>query len=59
MHGRAVFLDVKDPKDLEFHQTLLEVYVPMYGEQWEEFLDSGPVWVRIDADRMYTFHMDS
>jgi hypothetical protein len=37
---------------------LLEVYVPLYGEQWEEFLDSGPEYVRIDADRMFTFHME-
>ena len=55
VHGRAVFVDVKDPEHLEFRQTLLEVYVPLYGESWELFLDSGPVHARIDADRMYTF----
>lgn len=27
------------------------------GPQWEEFLDSGPVHARIDADRMFTFSM--
>ncbi len=58
VHGRAVFLDVKSKEDLEFRQTLLEVYVPLYGETWELFLDSGPVWVRVDADRMFTFHME-
>jgi hypothetical protein len=49
---------VKDPKNLEFRQALLEVYVPLYGEDWEKFLDSGPVHARIDADRMYTFYME-
>jgi hypothetical protein len=44
--------------DAELRQAFLDVYVPRYGEQWEEFLDSGPVYARIDADRMFTFHMD-
>jgi nitroimidazol reductase NimA-like FMN-containing flavoprotein (pyridoxamine 5'-phosphate oxidase superfamily) len=59
VHGRATFVDVKDPANLEFRQTLLEVYVPLYGESWEDFLDSGPVHARIDADRMYTFFMEN
>jgi nitroimidazol reductase NimA-like FMN-containing flavoprotein (pyridoxamine 5'-phosphate oxidase superfamily) len=59
VHGRATFVDVKDPENREFRQTLLEVYVPLYGESWEEFLDSGPVHARIDADRMYTFFMET
>jgi nitroimidazol reductase NimA-like FMN-containing flavoprotein (pyridoxamine 5'-phosphate oxidase superfamily) len=59
VHGRATFVDVKDPHHLEFRQTLLEVYVPRYGEDWEQFLDSGPVHARIDADRMFTFHMEN
>ena len=59
VHGRATFVDVKDPQHLEFRQTLLEVYVPLYGENWEQFLDSGPVHARIDADRMFTFHMEN
>jgi len=58
VHGRAAFVDVKDPKNLEFRQALLEVYVPLYGEDWEKFLDSGPVHARIDADWMYTFSME-
>jgi hypothetical protein len=31
--------------------------VPRYGAEWETFLDSGVVYVRIDADPMFTFHM--
>ena len=40
----------------EFRDTLLEVYVPRYGPKWETFLDSGPVYARIDAARMFAFH---
>lgn len=59
VHGHAEFVDVKDPKKLEFRETLLDIYVPQYGESWEQFLDSGPVHARIDADRMYTFYMEN
>jgi Pyridoxamine 5'-phosphate oxidase len=56
VHGRAVPIDIRSDAGAEFRQTLLGVYVPRYGPQWEEFLDSGPVYARIDADRMFTFH---
>ena len=39
----------------EFRQTLLEVYVPRYGPEWEKFLDSGPVYARIEPERMFAF----
>ena len=51
VHGRAVPLEIAGG----FRETLLEVYVPRYGADWEKFLDSGPVYMRIDADRMFTF----
>jgi nitroimidazol reductase NimA-like FMN-containing flavoprotein (pyridoxamine 5'-phosphate oxidase superfamily) len=57
VHGRAVPVDVRSEAGAELRQTLLEVYVPRYGPEWEQFLDSGPVYARIDADRMFTFHM--
>jgi uncharacterized pyridoxamine 5'-phosphate oxidase family protein len=57
VHGRAVPVDVRAAEGAELRRTLLEVYVPRYGPEWEEFLDSGPVYARIDADRMFTFHM--
>jgi hypothetical protein len=37
-------------------RPIVEIYIPRYGPQWEEFLDSGPVYARINADRMFTFH---
>ena len=57
VHGRAVPVDVGSPADADFRRTLLEIYTPRYGDEWEEFLDSGPVYARIEAERMFTFHM--
>lgn len=59
VHGRAVPVDVQDPEHAGFRDTLLEVYVPRYGAEWEEFLDSGPVYARIDAERMFAFFIDT
>jgi uncharacterized pyridoxamine 5'-phosphate oxidase family protein len=57
VHGRAVPVDLRADEGAGLRRTLLEVYVPRYGEEWEQFLDSGPVYARIDAERMFTFHM--
>jgi nitroimidazol reductase NimA-like FMN-containing flavoprotein (pyridoxamine 5'-phosphate oxidase superfamily) len=56
VHGRAVIVDVKSATAADLRRTLLEVYVPRYGPQWEQFLDSGPIYARIEAERMFTFH---
>jgi hypothetical protein len=57
VHGRAVPVDVQAPEGAELRRTLLEIYVPRYGADWERFLDSGVVYARIEAERMFTFHM--
>lgn len=59
VHGRATPIDIEAPEHAAFRQTLLDVYIPMYGEDWErDFLDAvSPMYARIDADRMFTFHM--
>src|SRR5919198_1630269 len=58
VHGRAVPVDVGSEADAEFRRTLLDIYTPRYGSDWEQdFLDSGPLYARIEADRMFTFHM--
>lgn len=59
VHGRARPVDIGADGDDGLRRTLLEIYVPRYGSEWEEFLDSGPVYARIDAERMYTFHLES
>ncbi len=56
VHGRAVPIDLRAPEAAGFRQTLLDVYVPRYGPEWETFLDSGPVYARIGADRMFAFY---
>lgn len=57
VHGRAVPVDVRAGESAGFRQALLDIYVPRYGEQWEQFLDSGPTYARIEADKMFTFAM--
>ena len=57
VHGRAVPVDTSADRGSIFRQALLDIYVPRYGPGWEKFLDSGPVYARIDADRMFTFAM--
>jgi nitroimidazol reductase NimA-like FMN-containing flavoprotein (pyridoxamine 5'-phosphate oxidase superfamily) len=57
VHGRAVPIDVQDPAEAAFRKTLLEVYIPRYGADWEQFLDSGVQYARIHAERMFTYSM--
>jgi nitroimidazol reductase NimA-like FMN-containing flavoprotein (pyridoxamine 5'-phosphate oxidase superfamily) len=53
VHGTAVPVDVAGG----FRQALLDIYVPRFGPDWEKFLDSGPRYVRIQPEKMFTFHM--
>src|SRR5919201_6653796 len=50
VHGRAVPVDIGAHEQAGFRQTLLDIYVPRYGSSWEEeFLESGPLYARIEA----------
>jgi nitroimidazol reductase NimA-like FMN-containing flavoprotein (pyridoxamine 5'-phosphate oxidase superfamily) len=55
VHGRAVPVDVQSEQGAGLRRALLGVYVPRYGSGWEEFLDSGALYFRIEAERMFTF----
>jgi Pyridoxamine 5'-phosphate oxidase len=55
VHGRAIAVDIHAQDGAGFRRALLDVYVPRYGAEWEEFLDSVPVYARIEAERMFTF----
>jgi nitroimidazol reductase NimA-like FMN-containing flavoprotein (pyridoxamine 5'-phosphate oxidase superfamily) len=58
VHGRAVPVDIHADEGAGFRQALIDIYVPRYGPDWvDEFLDTGPVYARIEADRMFTFSM--
>ena len=55
VHGTALRVGIDTDEHRGFRQTLLDIYVPRYGQEWEDFLDSGPIYARIDAARMFTF----
>jgi hypothetical protein len=57
VHGRAVPIDIRSEAGAGFRKALLDVYIPLYGAGYEKFIDSGPVYARIDAERMFTFFM--
>jgi nitroimidazol reductase NimA-like FMN-containing flavoprotein (pyridoxamine 5'-phosphate oxidase superfamily) len=58
VHGRALPVDIGAAEGAELRQTLLDIYVPRYGPEWEDFLDSGVRYWRIEAERMFTFHFE-
>jgi uncharacterized pyridoxamine 5'-phosphate oxidase family protein len=53
VHGAAIPVDTSRVHPEGLRATLLEVYTPRYGPQWEEFLDSGTAYARIEAERMF------
>jgi hypothetical protein len=59
VHGRAVLIDHNAPEGAELRQTLLDIYVPRYGESWAEMLDGGAVYWRLEPQRMFTFFMEA
>jgi nitroimidazol reductase NimA-like FMN-containing flavoprotein (pyridoxamine 5'-phosphate oxidase superfamily) len=57
VHGGAVVLDLGSEENAGFRRALVDVYAPRYGPEWEHLIDAGAVYARIDANRMFTFHM--
>jgi hypothetical protein len=66
VHGRAVPLNIRGADGAALRETLLEVYVPRYGPEFEQFLDRGsggpdpprpPVYARIEAARMFAIQV--
>jgi nitroimidazol reductase NimA-like FMN-containing flavoprotein (pyridoxamine 5'-phosphate oxidase superfamily) len=62
VHGRARPIDVRAPAGAGLRKTLLEIYTPLYGDDWEKFIDprdgdEAPVYFRIEADKMFSFQM--
>jgi nitroimidazol reductase NimA-like FMN-containing flavoprotein (pyridoxamine 5'-phosphate oxidase superfamily) len=58
VHGRATPVDVNAEEGAELRQTLLDIYLPRYGDSWLKILEGG-AFARIDAERMFTFYMES
>lgn len=58
VHGDAEFIDTEADEHAEFRQTLLDIYVPRFGQEWAEMLDRGDAWyARIRPRRVLTFSM--
>ena len=57
VHGQAEMIDVNAPEHAEFRHTLLDIYVPRYGAEWEQMLTGGAQYARIEPERMFTFFM--
>ena len=53
VHGRAVVIDILG----EESAGLREAYREVYGPDWGNLAESGALYARIEADRMFTFHM--
>jgi len=57
VHGRAVMVDWDTDDGAGFRQTLLDIYAPRYGDDWDEMLEGGATYARIEAEKMFTFSM--
>ncbi len=50
VHGRAVTIDLAT-------EPVRQAYVDVYGPQWIDEIGGSAQFARIEADRMFTFHM--
>jgi hypothetical protein len=55
VHGRAQLIDLRDPASDGFRQALLDIYLPRYGPEWEQFIEQGVTYARITPARMFAF----
>jgi uncharacterized pyridoxamine 5'-phosphate oxidase family protein len=53
-HGRAVTLDILSDE----HEELRQAYREVYGPDWGDLAEQGALYARIEAARMFTFHME-
>lgn len=56
VHGKAVEIDLDDDKDARV-AALRQVCIEQYGESWLEW-GAGSAYARIEAQRMFAFHLD-
>ncbi len=60
VHGRAERYALSDPEGRDLRQAMLDHYVPIQGPSFEAWLESADaVGARIDAAKMFTFHLDA
>ncbi len=53
IHGRAVRVDLTDPAERGFRETLDEVYAPRYGPTWIDWATDAATYYRIEPRRMF------
>src|SRR5580698_3524685 len=58
VHGRAEIFELNDPEHPELRQAMLDHYLPISGEGFREWVDSGDSYgARITTDKIFTFSM--
>jgi hypothetical protein len=59
VHGRAELFELSGPTHRDLRQAMLDHYLPKQGPEFEKWLDEGDdsLGARIEAERMFTFHM--
>jgi Pyridoxamine 5'-phosphate oxidase len=59
VHGDVELFDLLDPQHPDLRQAMIDHYLPSQGPGFVEWLESeGPIGGRIDARRVFTFHLD-
>ena len=59
VHGTAELFALSDPEWRDFRAYAEEVYIPLYGEGWRDFVSGDTIFfARIEPARMFTFRMD-
>jgi len=58
-HGTATLFDFPEPDTGELRQAMLDHYLPLQGPEFRDWLDAmdDGVAVRVDADKLFVFHM--
>jgi hypothetical protein len=58
VHGRAELYPLSDPARPELSRAMLDHYLPLQGPAFEEWLEQeDPMAARIEADKLFTFHL--
>jgi len=60
VHGSADLFEISDPRRPELRQAMLDHYLPLQGEAFQEWLETEDILAaRIDARKLITFHLES
>jgi nitroimidazol reductase NimA-like FMN-containing flavoprotein (pyridoxamine 5'-phosphate oxidase superfamily) len=55
VHGRARLIDIDAPEHAELRRTVVGIYAPRFGAEWEQRVLGGARYARIEPERMFTF----